>query len=219
MISEEPATLTTTDGERLEARIARPAAARGALVACHPHPLYGGDMDNPVVIRAVEVSAARHLVTLRFNFRGVGGSTGEHGGGITERGDVSAAIDHLAAVVPRDAPLVLCGYSFGAAVVAQAVAERPVAGLVMIAPPLGLAELAPLSAWPDAVSALVVAGSRDEYCPREALDRLAGERPHATVRVIEGANHFFFGKLYPLGAALDAWLGDLLGTTDRVSGA
>ncbi|MBI2218304.1 MAG: alpha/beta hydrolase [Candidatus Rokubacteria bacterium] len=212
-------TLTTADGERLEARIARPAAVRGGLVACHPHPLYGGDMDNPVVIRAVEVASAHGLATLRFNFRGVGASGGEHGGGIRERRDVSAAIDHLAACVPRNAPLVLCGYSFGAAVVAHVVAEHPVAGLAMIAPPLGIAELARLPAWPEAVSVLVVAGSHDEYCPRAALDRLASERPRARVRVIEGANHFFFGKLYPLGAALDAWLGDLLGTPEPASGA
>jgi uncharacterized protein len=210
MIAEERRTLTTADGVALEAWVAAPAAARDGLVACHPHPLHGGDMDNPVVIRIVEVGQALGLATVRFNFRGAGGSSGEHGGGQAERADVEAALDQLQSALPPGAPLVVCGYSFGAAVSAHVAAGRPLAGLVLVAPPLGIADYARLPAWPDTLPVLIVAGSRDEYCPRHSLERLEAERPGATVRVIEDATHFFFGRLYPLGEVLDAWLRDLL---------
>ena len=59
---------------------------------------------------------------------------------------------------------------------------------------------------------LIVVGSNDEYCPTEVVERLRAERPQATFNVIEGANHFFFGKLYPLGEALGAWLAPTLTT-------
>ena len=88
-------TLRTADGVTLEARIGMPPAQRGGVALCHPHPLYGGDMDNPVVVRAAEVARDLGLATVRFNFRGVGQSTGEHGKGVAERLDVEAALDHL----------------------------------------------------------------------------------------------------------------------------
>ena len=95
MISEASATVTVVGGTRLEALVAVPGGATTGIVVCHPHPLYGGDMENPVVVRAVEVASDLGLATLRFNFRGVGRSTGEHGGGRAEQDDVLAALDDL----------------------------------------------------------------------------------------------------------------------------
>jgi alpha/beta superfamily hydrolase len=168
-------------------------------------------MDNPVVVRAVEVGRGLGLVTVRFNFRGVGGSGGTHGHGVAEEADVRAALDHVRRAVPSPAPVILVGYSFGARVAARVAAATPVAGLALIAPPLvataGGAE--PLSV-PAGVPVLVVAGDRDEYCPVAALEELRVVQPHAAVRVIEGANHFFFGTLYPLGDALQAWARSVL---------
>ena len=207
MIAETAATLTTTDGVTLEALLATPPAPRGGAVICHPHPLYGGDMDNPVVVRLAEVFGGLGLATVRFNFRGVGRSTGAHGAGVAEQHDVEAARLHLASVAgAKDAP-VLAGYSFGAAVVGDVAAKHPdLSGVVLVAPPLARMDpkrFAGLAPFGDRL--LVVAGSDDEICPLDAVARLRESTPHATVEIIETANHFFFGTLYPLGQAATAW--------------
>jgi alpha/beta superfamily hydrolase len=210
MIAEESVSLATRDGATLEARATLPIAARGAIVVCHPHPLYGGDMDNPVVVRAVEVCAELGFATLRFNFRGVGRSTGTHDGGRAEQADVVAALHHLADVVRVKVPLALAGYSFGAAVVTTLVATgdptKELAGIALIAPPLAMARTTP---WPALANfggpVLVVAGDADHVCPTTELDALARAVPKATVRTIPGADHFFLGKLYPLGEIITAW--------------
>jgi hypothetical protein len=207
MIAEEAVELATGDGVRLEARQSRPADAAGGVVVLHPHPLYGGDMDNPVVMRAVEVCAEAGLATLRFNFRGVGGSTGAHGGGQAEEADCEAALDVLAGVLPLSGPLAVAGYSFGAWVGGAVAARRGgLAGLALIAPPLALRGdgwLTPLTRFGGRL--LVVGGTADEFCPRTALEGLATRLPSASVTVVEGANHFFLGKLFPLGEALGRW--------------
>src|SRR5947199_422566 len=112
MISERPAAVAVARDIVLEGRLAVPAGARAGVVICHPHPLYGGDMDNPVVVRVAEVCRELGLATLRFNFRGVGASTGRHGEGRDERHDVVGALAHLASVLPAGVPLVLAAYSF-----------------------------------------------------------------------------------------------------------
>src|SRR5260370_4061203 len=92
MIPEAPVSLAAAAGVALEARLAVPPGAQGGVVICHPHPLYGGDMENPVVVRAQEVCAGLGLATLRFNFRGVGGSSGAHGGGVGAPEDARAPL-------------------------------------------------------------------------------------------------------------------------------
>src|SRR5216117_3551162 len=124
MISEQSVVIDVSQQLTLEARLAVPASPGGGIVICHPHPLYGGDMDNPVVVRVAEVCRELGLATLRFNFRGVGASTGQHGQGRDERHDVTAALAHFASVLPSGAPLGLAGYSFGAAVAARVAGER-----------------------------------------------------------------------------------------------
>src|SRR3990172_254396 len=94
-------------------RHAAPPGASAGVVICHPHPLYGGDMDNPVVVRVQEACAAEGLATLRFNFRGVGGSSGTHGEGGGEQDDARAALEALEQKAGT-AALAIAGYSFGA---------------------------------------------------------------------------------------------------------
>jgi len=210
MIPERAVPLVAADGTALEGRLAVPAAPTGGLVLCHPHPLYGGDMDNPVVVRLAEVGAALGWATLRFNFRGVGASGGRYDEGHGEQGDVEAAWARLAEVVDRG-PRVLAGYSFGATV-AAATAPRlaHLAGLILVAPPLAAGGLGPVASLADLPApVLVVAAGRDEFCPPPALAALRRTLPRATVTVLDEATHFFFGKLYPLGEAVRAWAAGL----------
>src|SRR5215831_13958175 len=116
---EQDVTIDLGPGQSLEARLGWPDNLAGGLVICHPHPLYGGDMANPVVVRAGEVARELGVVTLRFNFRGVGRSTGVRGAGIGEQEDLKAALDLLRSHLPRGLPFALGGYSFGAWVAAQ----------------------------------------------------------------------------------------------------
>ena len=192
-----------TPPRALEARLALPdGPPRAGAVMCHPHPLYGGDMDNPVVVRAAEVAQALGLATLRFNFRGVGASTGAHGGGADEMDDVRSALERLQALFPTGGALGLLGYSFGAWVSARIAASDP-RPLCLVAPPLGMLD------WsirpPARPDLMVLAGTRDPYCPLPELTRWMEKQPGARQAIIEGADHFFFGKLYPLGEEIGGW--------------
>jgi alpha/beta superfamily hydrolase len=164
-------------------------------------------MENPVVVRAAEVCAGLGLTALRFNFRGVGGSTGTHGGGVAERLDVETAIDYLREARADDVGVALVGYSFGAMVAAHVAAGSPeVAALCLIAPPLGLegASLPPaLGAFSGPLC--IVAGTRDDYCPAAAVGAVPRVLPNARLALVEGANHFFLGKLFPLGEEVATW--------------
>ena len=206
MIVETPLTLPAEPGVTLEARLATPPDPRAGFAMCHPHPLYGGDMDNPVVIRAVEVAGALGLATIRFNFRGVGESTGTHGAGATEVRDLAAALDRLRTRLPDGAPIVAGGYSFGSIVAANVAAAGGVDALALIAPPLGIGDGRRLPALPRPLPVFVGVGSADEYCPSSVIDRLRAEFTDARIDVVDGANHFFFGTLVPLGEALRGWL-------------
>src|SRR5262249_49523120 len=199
----EGETTVRSGAETLEARVAVPPGARAGVVVCPPHPLYGGDMDNPVVERIVEACSARGLATLRFNFRGVGGSSGRHDQGRGEQEDVRASVSHLQNVLGRGTRVALAGYSFGAAMVAAVATSTTLAGLALVAPPMRVADLK----RPTGVTGpiVVVAGAEDQYCPASALEALRVLMPDATVVVIEGADHFFFGSLVALGDAGGAW--------------
>lgn len=201
---EEALTIRVPDGPALEARLAPLANPKGGFVVCHPHPIYGGDMDNPVVIRAAEVAQAAGYATLRFNFRGAGASEGVHDKGRGEQEDVRAAMAALATHLPAGSRVGVMGYSFGASMAARATRPSvPEAPLGLIAPPLGMYDFDFLQTSPGRL--LLVAGTADSYCPVEALHRLAAITS-TEERIVEGADHFFFGKLYPLGEVIGAWL-------------
>jgi alpha/beta superfamily hydrolase len=206
MINERPVPLSVAPGVELDARLAVPPGATGGVALCHPHPLYGGDMENPVVIRAAEVCQEAGLATLRFNFRGVGASTGTHDEGRAEQDDLRAALDHITGVLPPGGTLAAVGYSFGAAIAGRVAMRRPLAGVALIAPALAMPALADLGDLAGVKGhVLIVAGTADTYCPLDALERLGRAVPRATVRTVDGADHFFFGKLFPLGEIVGAW--------------
>ncbi len=203
MIPEQPIALAVGADLTLEALLALPASPAGGVVICHPHPLYGGDMENPVVVRVQEVCVALGLATLRFNFRGVGASGGVHGGGVGEQEDAAAALDVLAKAIGGGA-LAIAGYSFGSRIAAL-VGSRDgrIGGMALIAPPLAVFDFGFLE--DTRVPTLMVAGTRDQYCPPDDFARFTAARPWITPAAIEGADHFFFGKLFPLGEAVTEW--------------
>jgi alpha/beta superfamily hydrolase len=189
---EEPVEITGP-GVILEGRLSVGTAPGGAVIT-HPHPLFGGDMANNVVLTAVRALAARGLSALRFNFRGVGRSTGTYGGGLDEAGDVAAALEFLASRAAG--PRYMVGYSFGAAVAGRALLnDVPADGAVFIAPPVAFMDLSFLPRVPGL--RLVVAGDRDELCPLPSLEALLAQGPApagaapVALQVIEGADHFF----------------------------
>ncbi len=203
MIAEQPIRLAVGAQLSLEALLAVPASPSGGVVICHPHPLYGGDMENPVVVRVQEVCAALGLATLRFNFRGVGASGGVHGGGVGEQDDAVAALDVLAKAMGGGA-LAIAGYSFGSRIAALVGGrDDRIAGMALIAPPLAMSDFGFLA--DTHVPTLMVAGTRDQYCPPDDFSRFTAARRWITAATIEGADHFFFGKLFPLGEAVTAW--------------
>jgi uncharacterized protein len=206
-LDEQPATIDVPGAATLEARVSVPSGATAGVVVCHPHPLYGGDMDSGVVVQAVEACAGRSLATLRFNFRGVGASSGTHDDGRGEQDDARAALADLQRRLPAGAAVALAGYSFGATVAAKVAEETPLAGLALIAPPLRIMPMAAAPAGHGPV--LIVVGAEDQYCPASALSSLRTALPHATIMVIEGADHFFFGALDELGAAVGDWATEL----------
>jgi uncharacterized protein len=176
---------------RLEALLRKPKdAPRGAVVVCHPHPVYGGTMDNRIVFRAAKAAAEAGFAALRFNFRGVGQSTGHFDQGIGEKEDVTIAISWLENKYPA-LPLALIGYSFGAWVGLQVGCQMPgVKALVGLALPLDLYNFEFLSGNPK--PSLYIIGTRDEFCSQENMNRLEPRLPAAsTLRRIENADHFF----------------------------
>jgi uncharacterized protein len=180
--------------------------ARGAVV-CHPHPLYGGSMYNNVVDAALEAMWKMEWATLRFNFRGVGESGGEHSGGAGEADDAIAAVKFLTSQPGVHAHgAVLAGYSFGAMAAMLAAPQIDDLGaLILIALPLQMTDPAALEKIGKPI--ILAAGDSDGYCPAKQLEgvqhRLGGR---AQLRIIQGADHFFGGYEQDLTIALAAML-------------
>jgi alpha/beta superfamily hydrolase len=165
--------------------------APGGAVITHPHPLFGGSMANNVVWTATRAFAARGMAALRFNFRGVGRSTGTYGGGMEETADVAAALAFLKS--RTHGPSYILGYSFGAFVAGRALLDGLAAdGAIFISPPIAFMDLSFLPEVPGLK--LIAVGDQDELCPLERLEALLAEgQTKPAVRVIPGADHFFGG--------------------------
>ncbi|SDM14151.1 hypothetical protein SAMN05428957_102546 [Oryzisolibacter propanilivorax] len=169
------------------------ATPRGTAVIAHPHPLFGGTMDNKVVQTLARACVACGFTALRFNFRGVGASAGVHDEGRGELDDLLALVEQAA----PEGPLVLAGFSFGAFVTSHALARLWDGGRIERAILVGTAasrfEVAPLP--PEAhLATLVVHGEHDETVPLASVMDWA--RPQQLpVTVVPGGGHFFHGQL------------------------
>jgi alpha/beta superfamily hydrolase len=206
-MSLETCTITTADGMLLEAERSTPETPiRMTAVLCHPHPLHGGTMRSIVISALFEALPAAGVECLRFNFRGVEGSTGTHDEGRAEQLDVRAAID---AAAGADAPLLLAGWSFGADMT-LATADPRLAGWLAIAPPLRFRSDYDAVAH-DARPKRLVLGEHDEIrAPAAVVDETATW--NAThVDVIKGASHYFLGRTDRVVAVARAFVEELVG--------
>lgn len=167
--------------------------ARGVMVICHPHPLYGGTMDNKVVTTLDQSARQAGCAALRFNFRGVGDSEGVHDGGDGEIDDVLAVMDHAKHLFP-DLSLLLAGFSFGGAMALRAAQRQAPVHLTTMAPALNYwgseTVAAPDCPW------LLLHGDADDVVDCEDTLRRAREADPAPETVIlPGVGHFFHGQL------------------------
>jgi len=181
-----------SEGLTLEGILHQAASAPfPAAAVCHPHPLYGGDLNNYVVVAVCQALAEVGIASLRFNFRGVGRSEGEYGDGLGERADAAAALVYLRQLETVDPDKVgIIGYSFGATV-ALAAADERVAAVAAISPP-SLGQSVPDLAV--RCPTLLISGEQDEIAPAASLSALATMiGSHCQMSVVRGADHFWWG--------------------------
>lgn len=201
--------IRSSDGLSLEAGLDTPDQPRAALVLCHPHPKMGGTMNAPLLLELSGELVSRGWAVLRFNFRGLGTSEGEHGLGIGEVADATGALAYMSD--RYDVPLAIAGWSFGGAVALRAaLTSEAVAAVALIAPAVkekpgitaGLPDPREVSL---SVPLLVVVGANDELVEphdAEAWARSAGGRSV----VLKGANHFFWAKYEALAEVVSDFL-------------
>jgi uncharacterized protein len=192
---------------RLEAMLWTARNPNPAVVAlvCHPHPLFGGTMHNKVVYQAAKALHQLGFPVLRFNFRGAGLSEGEHDKGRGEQDDVRAALNHLARQFPGK-PILLGGFSFGAWVGLRVGCEDVrVSKLIGLGIPADNSNLNYLRACDK--PKLIIQGGNDQYGSRPNVEALFAEMPEPKrLVIVDGADHFFAGKLDEMGAAITVWL-------------
>lgn len=185
---------------------------RHVALICHPHPLYGGTMHNKVVFRAAKAALLAGLPTLRFNFRGAGKSVGTFTGGEGEREDVRAALDYLAAHFPG-LPICLMGFSFGSWVgLAVGATDPRVSTLVGLGVPANMSDFDFLQDVRK--PKLILQGTRDEFGSVAKVSELFDSLPEPKqIHWVEGADHFFAGKLDEVQETLREFLAPIVGGT------
>ena len=165
-----------------------------SIVVCHPHPLYGGDMLNNVVIAICQALSRHSIAAFRFNFRGVGNSGGTFGGGIAEQEDVKAALAFILSTPDIDAKRIgLAGYSFGASVALPvALQDERVDLLAVVSPALSDSGWEQLKVYHK--SKFLIVGDADFVIPLERFQRhIQNIADPKQYHVVSGADHFWWG--------------------------
>ena len=181
---------------RLEGRY-HPTGPRDAPIALilHPHPKYGGTMNNPVTYALHYAFRELGFTAMRFNFRGVGRSQGEFDQGIGELSDAAAALDYLQTLNQNARHCWVAGFSFGAWIGMQLLMRRPeISGFVSVSPPANMYDFTFLAPCPS--SGLIINGGADRIVPPEEVEKLANKLKaqrgiEVEHTVIPEANHFF----------------------------
>jgi alpha/beta superfamily hydrolase len=202
---------------RIEVAATHPSAPRMVAVIAHPHPLFGGTMDNKVVTTLARAFAESGAATVRFNFRGVGATEGRHDEGRGETEDMLRVVEHALETHPG-LPLALAGFSFGGAVAVRASGAADFAQLVLVAPGFRRITGEGMGAAPDphdpqlgapgrhtTANTVVVHGDRDETVP--LTDSISWATPREVpVIVVPGGEHFFHRKLHVLREIVLRWV-------------
>lgn len=165
-----------------------------AVAVCHPHPLYGGDMNNNIVLAVCNALAQNFIAAFRFNFRGVGASQGNFGNGIGEREDLKAALSFMVTETRvNKESLGLVGYSFGSTVAVPVAPQvTSIKALALVSPPLGPIGLEPLKAF--AMPMLILCGNQDFVVSAKMLQKeIEDLRQTVYCQIIPGADHFWWG--------------------------
>ncbi|MEM8983045.1 MAG: alpha/beta family hydrolase [Pseudomonadota bacterium] len=194
----------------IECLLEMPADAKpyGKALVCHPHPLHGGTMQNKVAHTLARAALDAGLAAMRFNFRGVGASAGEHDNGIGERDDALVVADYLDA--RYDGPVVFAGFSFGGGVATEIARRREPTALVTAAPAV--------DRWPRSddwrppnCPWLIVHGDADELVSVDAVVNFVDAlEPGPELIVMPTVSHFFHSHLVELRATVSAFIATAL---------
>ena len=188
---------------KLEGLLDRAEGDAGVVIT-HPHPQYGGSMQNNVVESLVKSYGKAGYTTLRFNFRGMGRSEGHYDEGVGEQADVRGPVAYLKGL--GMASVDLAGYSFGAWVNAQAIGNlNDVVRMIMVSPPVNFMDFSFLSYTPKIQ--LIIAGSRDDIAPPDMIQKMLPQwNKDSAFHIIQGADHFYWGET----GEIESIVGDFL---------
>jgi uncharacterized protein len=208
MLPTTPNSLIEGPAGSLEIAFSVPAdaPAKGLALICHPHPVHGGTMDNKVVQTLAKAFSEMGCAVMRFNFRGVGASSGAFDDGVGETEDAAAALSYAQAMLPQSAglPLIAAGFSFGCFVQSRLLPRSNPSRLVLIGPAVKRFEIADVPK-----GTLVVHGEEDDVVP--LADVMNWARPQALpVTVFPGAGHFFHRRLLELKTTVQRGCDDLV---------
>jgi len=184
----------------------------GAPIALilHPHPQFGGTMNNKVVYAMYKSFVKRGFSTLRFNFRGVGRSQSTFDNGQGEMSDAASALDWMQAHNPNASSCWIGGFSFGAWISMQLMMRRPeINGFISVAPPASQHDFSFLAPCP--ASGILIHGDRDEIVPVDSVDKLAAKlksQKNITIdyEIVKGCDHFFGNHMVQLNKIVDDYL-------------
>lgn len=206
-----PEVMFTGPAGRLEGRYQHTKTESNRIaIVLHPHPQYGGTMNNRIVYDMFYTFLNQGFSVLRFNFRGAGRSQGEFDAGVGELADAAAALDWLQSMNPTASECWIGGASFGAWVGMQLLMRRPeIHGFISVAPPANMYDFTFLAPCPS--SGLIVHGSDDAVAPEADAAKLVA-RLHAQkgitidYEIVEGANHFFDEKNDELNSVIEKYI-------------
>jgi alpha/beta superfamily hydrolase len=187
---------------------------KGAPIALvlHPHPLYGGTMNNKVVYNIYHSFVRNGFSVLRFNFRGVGRSQGKYDDGIGELSDAATCLDWLQMQNQDAATCWVSGFSFGAWIAMQLLMRRPeIEGFIAASPPANLFDFSFLAPCP--ASGLITQGGKDDVVSDDAVNKLVKKlstQKHIEVRYhyIEQADHYYRTTMDELSQVMDSYIED-----------
>jgi alpha/beta superfamily hydrolase len=198
--------------------VGAPDATHAALI-CHPHPLFGGTMHNKVVYNAMKSLTKFGFHALRFNFRGTGLSEGVHDEGRGEREDIRAALTYLEDKF--NLPIIFCGFSFGAATGLKAACNDPrVVGMISLGTPVAAEGRIYAYQFLSGCTQpkLFISGSQDQYSPVEELRAaVANAAEPKKLVLVDGADHFFVGKLNFMQQAVEDWVKQTFDIAERAT--